>query len=178
MAREFPELPVVGVGVVLLDGDRVLLVRRGLPPQVGRWSVPGGTVEVGETLRQAALRELKEETGLEAELGPIVEVLERMTPPEAPSGSGGPARTRYHYVIIDFLGTAPTGALVAASDAAEARWVPIGELGRYDTTDGLAPVIERARFLRDDPSAAALAAASLAPDEPYELKGPPKGPVD
>jgi ADP-ribose pyrophosphatase YjhB (NUDIX family) len=165
VAREFPELPVVGVGVVLLDGDRVLLVRRGRPPHVGRWSVPGGTVEVGETLRQAALRELKEETGLGAELGPIVEVLERITPPEVPSGSDGPGRPRYHYVIIDFLGTAPIGTLEAASDAAEVRWVPIGELDRYDTTDGLAPVIDRARAMRDHPS------ASLTPYEP-------EGPVD
>lgn len=165
MAREFPELPVVGVGVVLLDGDRVLLVRRGRPPHVGRWSVPGGTVEVGETMRQAALRELKEETGLGAELGPIVEVLERITPPEDPSGSGRPGRPRYHYVIIDFLGTAPSGTLAAASDAAEVRWVAMGELAQYDTTDGLEPVIERARLVRDHP------AASLTPYEP-------EGPVD
>jgi 8-oxo-dGTP diphosphatase len=162
MAREFPELPVVGVGVVLLEGDRVLLIRRGRPPHAGRWSIPGGTVDLGETLRQAALRELAEETGLDAKLGPIVEVLERITPPSE-EDPNRPGRPRYHYVIIDFLGTAPTGTLQAASDAAEARWVPIAELDRYDTTDGLTPVIERARALRDHPS--------LAPDGP-------KGPVD
>lgn len=153
MGRENPELPVVAVGVVLLDGDRVLLVRRGRPPLQGQWTIPGGGVEVGETLRDAALRELQEETGLSADIGPIVEVVERITP------GAEPARPRYHYVIIDFLGTAPVGALRAASDAAEARWAPLAELSAgataatgWDTTAGLEPVIARARALRDGPS--------------------------
>lgn len=139
MAREYPELPVVAVGVVLLDGERVLLVRRGRPPHVGRWTVPGGTVELGESLREAALRELGEETGLSATLGPIVEVLERVVPSE------NAAKPLYHYVIIDFVGTAPTGTLAAADDATEARWISLAELPGIDTTDGLVPVIERAR---------------------------------
>jgi len=142
MPRRHPEAPVVAVGVLLLDGDRVLLVQRARPPQVGRWTVPGGGVELGETLEEAALRELAEETGLGCTLGPVVEVLDRVL-------HDGDGRVEYHYVILDFLGTAPTGTLAPASDCADARWVPLSELARYETTDGLAPVIERARALRD-----------------------------
>lgn len=149
MGREYPDLPVVAVGVVLLDGDRVLLVRRGRPPQVGRWTLPGGGVDLGESLRAAALRELEEETGLRARLGPIVEVVERITPGATPAPGVEPARPRFHYVIIDFLGTDPEGELRAADDADEARWVPVAELESWDTTEGLGPVIARARALRD-----------------------------
>jgi ADP-ribose pyrophosphatase YjhB (NUDIX family) len=140
MPRRYPEAPVVAVGVLLLDGERVLLVQRGRPPQVGRWTVPGGGVEVGETLEEAALRELREETGLACTLGPVVEVLDRVV-------RDGDGRVEYHYVILDFVGTAPTGTLAAASDCADARWVPIAELDAWETTDGLAPVIRRARDL-------------------------------
>jgi ADP-ribose pyrophosphatase YjhB (NUDIX family) len=142
MSRRHPERPVVAVGVLLLDGDRVLLVQRGRPPQAGRWTVPGGGVELGETLEQAALRELAEETGLGCTLGPIVEVLDRVV-------RDGDKRVEYHYVILDFLGSAPSGTLQAASDCADARWVPMAELGQYDTTDGLVPVIRRARAMRE-----------------------------
>ncbi len=142
---------MVAVGVVLLDGDRVLLVQRARPPGVGKWTVPGGGVDAGEGLREAALRELAEETGLAATLGPIVEVLERIVRDDD-------GRARFHYVIVDFLGTAPRGTLAPSSDAADARWVPIAALGGYVTTDGLAPVIERARAIRDG--------AALPPYEP------------
>ncbi len=142
MAREYPERPHVAVGVVLLEGDGVLLIQRARNPGAGRWTVPGGGVDVGENLHAAALRELREETGLEATLGPIVEVCERIVADEA-------GKTLYHNVIIDFLGTAPNGQLRAGDDACDARWVPIDELSNYETTDGLGPVIERARALRE-----------------------------
>jgi 8-oxo-dGTP diphosphatase len=141
MARRYPDAPVVAVGVLVLDGDRVLLVQRGRPPQVGRWTVPGGGVEVGESLEEAALRELGEETGLSCTLGPVVEVLDRVVRDEQ-------GRVEYHYVILDFVGSAPTGTLVAASDCADARWVPIAELEQWETTDGLAPVIRRAQAMQ------------------------------
>lgn len=142
MAREYPAAPLVAAAVVLLDGDRVLLIRRGRPPAEGQWSVPGGGVEAGETLAEAARRELREETGLDCEIGPIVEVVERITRDET-------GRARFHYVIVDVLGTNPTGTLAAASDAAEARFVPFDELAQMELTAGLIPVIERARRLRD-----------------------------
>jgi ADP-ribose pyrophosphatase YjhB (NUDIX family) len=140
--RRHPEAPVVAVGVLLLDGDRVLLVQRARPPLPGRWTVPGGGVELGETLEEAALRELAEETGLSCTLGPVVEVLDRVV-------RDADGRVEYHYVILDFLGSAPSGELRAGSDSADARWVALDELDAYATTDGLAPVIERARKLRD-----------------------------
>jgi ADP-ribose pyrophosphatase YjhB (NUDIX family) len=140
-ASRWPERPVVAVGVLLLDGDRVLLVERGTPPSVGKWTVPGGKVELGETLEEAAARELYEETGLACDLGPIVEVLDRVL------RSGD--RVEYHYVILDFLGTRPRGDLRAGSDCTAARWIEVANLADYATTDGLAPVITRARELRD-----------------------------
>ena len=136
-----PARPTIAVGVLLLDQDRVLLIKRGRPPQAGRWTVPGGKVELGESLAQAGLRELSEETGLRCELGPIVEVLERVV-------RSGEA-IDFHYVIIDFLGSRPEGELRAGSDAEDARWVPVADLGSYETTDNLGPVIARARAMRD-----------------------------
>ena len=144
MSREYPTTPIVGVAVVVLDGESVLLVRRSRPPAEGQWSVPGGVLEVGETIAEAARRELQEETGLDCAIGPIVEVVERIIPDEA-------GRLRFHYVIIDILGTNPTGTLAAASDAAEARFVPLSELAQMELTAGLIPVIERARRLRAVP---------------------------
>jgi ADP-ribose pyrophosphatase YjhB (NUDIX family) len=147
--RHYPERPVVAVGVLLVDrdegGDRVLLVERARPPQVGRFTVPGGAVELGESLEEAALRELAEETGLTCQLGPIVEVLDRVV--RDPQG-----RAEYHYVILDFLGTAPRGTLRAASDVAQARWVSVAELDTLPLTDDLAPVIQRAFAMRDSGS--------------------------
>jgi ADP-ribose pyrophosphatase YjhB (NUDIX family) len=144
------ERPVVAVGVLLLDhrdgGDRVLLVRRGKPPAVGRWTVPGGKVELGETLEAAALRELREETGLTCTLGPLVEVLDRVV-------RDADGEIAFHYVILDFLGTAPHGTLAAGDDSTDARWFALAELEGLDTTDGLAPVVARAKELREDPTA-------------------------
>jgi len=134
--------PTVAVGVLLLDADRVLLVRRANPPGAGLWTVPGGKVELGETLEQAALRELAEETGLACTLGPIVEVLDRMVRADDHT-------LAFHFVILDFLGSAPTGTLRAGSDSTEARFVPLASLSDYPLTDGLAPVIARARAMRD-----------------------------
>jgi len=142
MPRRFPEAPIVAVGVLLVDGDRVLLVQRARPPSVGRWTVPGGGVEVGESLEEAALRELREETGLGCTLGPIVEVLDRVL-------RDGDGRVEYHYVILDFLGAQPVGTLRAGSDCSDARWVEIARLASYELTDGLEPVIRRALEMRD-----------------------------
>lgn len=122
MRREYPEAPIVGVGAVVIDGENVLLVRRGHEPLKGEWSLPGGALELGETLQQGVVREVLEETGLVVVPEGIVEVFDRITQEEA---SG---RVRYHYVLVDFVCRVTGGVLGCGSDADEARWVGRKEL--------------------------------------------------
>lgn len=135
--RRYPERPVVGVGAIVLDGGRVLLVERGNPPSAGWWSLPGGVLELGETLEEAVRREVLEETGLIVEPAGVVEVFERIV--RDPEG-----RPEYHYVLIDYLCRASGGTLAAASDAARVRWVDRADLAGYAITEGTLPVIEKA----------------------------------
>jgi 8-oxo-dGTP diphosphatase len=127
--RPYPERPVVGVGAVVLDGDRVLLVKRGHEPLKGQWSLPGGGVETGETLEAAIAREVREETGLEIEVGPMVEVLDRISRDAA-------GQVEHHFVLVDFTCRSTGGLLRCASDADDAEWVPLDRLTEY----GVAPV--------------------------------------
>jgi 8-oxo-dGTP diphosphatase len=136
--RQFPAQPVVGVGAVVLDGDRVLLVKRGHPPLKGEWSLPGGTVELGEPLEAAVAREVLEETGLDVSVGPVVEVFDRVD--RAPDG-----RIEYHFVIVDYACTVQGGFIARGSDAEDARWVPIRELPAYRLTTKASAVIGKAR---------------------------------
>jgi mutator protein MutT len=122
--REYPERPIVGVGAVVLDGDRVLLVRRGHEPLKGEWSLPGGAVEAGETLETAVAREVLEETGLVVEVGPMIDVLDRIR--LDPDG-----RVRYHFVLIDYLCRPTGGTLCCATDAADATWAAIADLAAF-----------------------------------------------
>jgi 8-oxo-dGTP diphosphatase len=117
MSREYPDYPRVGVGAVVLDGDRVLLVQRGGAPLPGKWSVPGGLVELGETTAEAARREVAEECGLEIELVDLAGVLDRVV-------RDADGRVRYHWVLVDYLAVSRGGRLCAGDDAADARWVP------------------------------------------------------
>ena len=142
MSREYPDYPRVGVGAVILDGDRVLLIQRGGVTLPGKWSIPGGLVELGETTREAVCREIGEECGLEIDLVDVCGVLDRVV--RDPDG-----RVRYHWVLVDFLAVARGGTLCASDDAADARWVPIDEVETYDTTDGLMDMIRRAIALRE-----------------------------
>jgi ADP-ribose pyrophosphatase YjhB (NUDIX family) len=129
--------PTVAVGAIVFDdAGRVLLIRRGRPPGEGLWSVPGGKVEPGERLADAVAREVREETGLEVAPGALVEVVERIT-------TEGDAT--WHYVILDFLAHASPGEVRRGDDAADARWFGIDELDQADLTDGLLPVIDKAR---------------------------------
>jgi 8-oxo-dGTP diphosphatase len=136
--------PVVGVGAVVFDGDRVLLAQRGNAPNRGLWSLPGGKVEWGETVRAAAQREIQEETGLIVEVGSVVEVIDAFIEPDADSPP-------FHYVIIDFLARVVGGELRAGDDAAAVRWVAPGEWEALPLTVGLLPVLEKARRLMATP---------------------------
>lgn len=142
MSREYPERPIASVAAVVLDGSRVLLVRRGRAPREGIWTFPGGAMEVGETAREACAREILEETGLTIRVGPPVEVVDIRE-------ADGP-RWRYHYTIIDFLAEpAPeSGPLAAATDAAEAVWAPLDALKQYDLDPVTVRVLEQAIEMR------------------------------
>ncbi len=132
MNREYPDKPFIGVGAVIVKDNRVLLIRRGQPPLLGEWSLPGGVLECGETLREAAIREAREETGLIVEVGEMLGVYERII-------RGEEGRVRYHYVLIDFLCRPVAGGLKAGSDASEAAWFTHEELPAlklaYDAND-------------------------------------------
>jgi ADP-ribose pyrophosphatase YjhB (NUDIX family) len=134
MKREYPEMPLVGVGAVIIDDDRVVLVKRGHAPLEGKWSIPGGVLEVGETLRKAAMREALEETGLTIEPTELLGVFERVIPDDE-------GRMQYHYVLIDFLCRRKAGNLAAADDAAEARWFRREELSRLGLASDTEAVI-------------------------------------
>jgi 8-oxo-dGTP diphosphatase len=141
LRREYPEAPIIGVGAVVIDGGRVLLVRRGHEPLKGEWSLPGGALELGETLQQGVVREVLEETGLIVAPDGMVEVLDRISQDEL---SG---RIRYHYVLVDFLCRVTGGSLLGGSDAEEARWVTQEELheqGEYRLAPLTVQVIEKA----------------------------------
>lgn len=138
--RRHPARPVVGVGGVVIDRDRVLLVKRAHPPLAGEWTLPGGGIEVGETLEAAVAREVREETGLEVTVGPLVELLDRIHLDDE-------HRVEYHFVIADYLCGVAGGTLAADSDAADARWVTEAELVDFRVSEKARQVIAKAFHL-------------------------------
>ncbi len=133
-SRRYPFRPVLGVGALIFEGSKILLVQRGKPPFVGYWSVPGGIVETGERLEDALVREVWEETGLRVTADSIATVFERIIPDE----SGG---CEYHYVLIDFYCTLRAGELRAGDDASGVQWFEIDRLADLTMTDGTRNVI-------------------------------------
>ncbi len=136
MRREYPDRPVVGVGGVVVRAGAVLLVERAAEPLKGRWTLPGGVVELGETLEAALVRELQEETGLEVRVLELVEVLDRITPDDA-------QRVRYHYVLLDYLCEPSAGEARAGSDVAAVAWVQPEEFAAYDVPEKTRQVIQQ-----------------------------------
>ena len=137
---------MIGVGGVVIDDGRTLLIRRAGAPLKGEWSIPGGLLEVGETLEHGVLRELAEETGLEVRVLELIEVFERIfpAPPNADGTPGDAARPQYHFVILDYLCEVRGGALAAGSDALEFAWAREEELPKFDLTVAVARVLKRA----------------------------------
>jgi mutator protein MutT len=136
--RDYPDRPILGVGAVIVESDKVVLIRRGREPLLGQWSIPGGVVEAGETLRAAVIREAREETGLEIEVGKLLEVFESIVP-DAEAG-----KSQYHYVVIDFLCRKKAGELRAGGDALEARWVKQDQLAELQVSEGACKVVSKA----------------------------------
>jgi ADP-ribose pyrophosphatase YjhB (NUDIX family) len=144
--REYPDQPMIGVGGVVIDNGRTLLIRRASPPLKGEWSIPGGLLEVGETLEQGVARELAEETGLEVRVVELIEVFERIFPaPANADGTPGDARRpQYHFVILDYLCEIRGGTLSAGSDALEFAWAREEELAKFGLTVAVTRVLKSA----------------------------------
>jgi len=133
--RRYPARPVLGVGALILEEGRVLLVERGREPLAGYWSLPGGAVETGERLEDALVREVWEETGLHVRVDSIATVFERIMP----DGAGA---CEYHYVLVDFYCTVTGGERRAGDDSAQVEWFPVGSLATLRMTEGTREVIE------------------------------------
>lgn len=135
--RRYPRRPLLGVGALILDGDRILMAQRGKQPLLGWWSLPGGALETGELLADAVRREVREETGLEIEPLGVIEIFERIMRDDR----GEP---EYHYVLIDYLCRVAGGTLCAGDDVCSVEWVDRSELPRLQITEGTLAVIDKA----------------------------------
>lgn len=135
--HEYPERPIVGVGGVVISDGRALLIKRGHPPLQGEWSIPGGTLELGETLSEGVERELLEETAIQVRVIDLIEVFERVFRDDA-------GRAQYHFVILDYLCEPISGEARAGSDVTDVAWVPQAALESYSLTPTALRVIHRA----------------------------------
>lgn len=137
MKRDYPEQPIIGVGAVIVDGDRALLVRRATEPLQGEWSIPGGALELGEALRDAVCREVTEETNLTVEVGEVLEVFDSIF-------SDAQGRVQYHYVLIDYLCHATSVEARAGSDVSDVKWVSLQDLADFHLRESVDRLIRRA----------------------------------
>ncbi|MCC6161908.1 MAG: NUDIX hydrolase [Acidobacteria bacterium] len=138
--RLYPSRPIVGVGGVIVDGDRVVLIKRKYEPLALRWSIPGGTLEVGESLEDGVARELREETGLAVQVGAVIEVFDRILHDED-------GRVKYHFVLVDYLCVPVSGTLMPGDDVSDAEWAHFDALAPYGLTAKASSVIARARTM-------------------------------
>lgn len=145
MSAQYPNKPVVGVGAIILDGDKILLEKRKNAPSKGKWTVPGGLVELGERVEQAVIREVKEETGLEVIEPRFVDIVDHISLDEK-------GAVKYHFVIIDYLVTVKSGEPKAASDADALKWVPFNEVEQYDLTESFRRFFRQNRQKLENPS--------------------------
>ena len=134
---------MVGVGGVVIEGGRALLIRRGSEPLRGEWSIPGGTLELGETLEEGVARELREETGLEVRVIEFIEVFDRIYQ-ESAAGEGAKKRPRFHYVIVDYLCERVSGTAVAGSDVTDVAFAAEQELGKFGLTETATRILRKA----------------------------------
>jgi ADP-ribose pyrophosphatase YjhB (NUDIX family) len=144
MGREYPDRPVVGVGGVLIEDGRTLLIKRGSEPLLGQWSIPGGTLELGESLQQGVAREMLEETGLEVRVTDMIEVFDRIFTDPAAKAVNGSARPRYHYVIVDYLCERLSGTPQAGGDVTDLAFASENELEKFHLTPTANRVLRRA----------------------------------
>ena len=145
MSKLYPKRPVVGVGAIILDGDKILLEKRKNSPGKGKWSVPGGLVELGERIEQAAIREVKEETGLDVYEPRLVGIVDHISLDEK-------GTVKYHFVIVDYLVTVKSGKPKAASDAEALKWVPFNEVEEYALTESFRRFFQGNRQRLENPS--------------------------
>lgn len=141
--REYPERPLVGVGGVVIEDGRVLLIKRGSEPLRGQWSIPGGMVELGETLQASVARELLEETGLEVRVGKVIEVFDRILDEKGQAASRN-AKPKFHYVIVDYLCERLGGGAQAGSDVTDVAYATEDELGRFEMTETVMRILRKA----------------------------------
>jgi 8-oxo-dGTP diphosphatase len=142
-SREYPDRPLVGVGGVVIEDGRALLIRRGTEPLLGEWSIPGGTLELGETLEEGVARELLEETGLAVKVVELIEVFDRIYI-ESVAGDAEKRGPRFHYVIVDYLCERIGGSAVAGSDVTDVAYAREDELGRFSLTETAMRILKKA----------------------------------
>ena len=142
--REYPERPIVGVGGVLIENGKALLIKRGSEPLLGQWSIPGGTLELGETILEGVARELLEETGVEVRILDLIEVFERINPYATPESRATSPRPRFHFVIVDYLCEKISGQARAGGDAVDVAYVTEEDLSKYSLTEAATRVLRTA----------------------------------
>ncbi len=142
MTRSYPDRPIVGVGAVIIHNERALIVQRAGEPRKGEWTVPGGVLEIGETLRSGVEREVLEETGLVVKAGAVVDVYENIWP-------DAEGRTQFHYVLVDFLCELVSGELNVATDASDARWISLEALDGWELIGKTAQAIRKGFAMKE-----------------------------